>query len=78
MKCPSLRLNISPRRTDSGLAVRIATLPRQRLIGKHIAMETSFSPATVSSVVKRAGLSQKKDLAPIVPILRCDYADPGG
>src|SRR5687768_2228303 len=47
-----------PRQTDETLVQRIITLRRQRLTGKHIAMETGVSAATVSRVLKRAGLSR--------------------
>jgi len=67
-----------PRQTDQTLAQRIVTLRRRRLTGKHIAMETGVSPATVSRVLKRAGLSRMKDIAPAEPIVRYEYAEPGG
>ena len=68
----------SPRQTDAVLCERIVALRRQRLTGRHIAMETGVSPATVSRVLKRAGLSRMKDLAPAEPVLRYEYAEPGG
>ncbi|MGO8301411.1 IS481 family transposase, partial [Rhizobium ruizarguesonis] len=46
--------------------------------GKHIAMETGVSPATVSRVLRRAGLSRMKDVDPAEPIVRYEYAEPGG
>ncbi|MBB4951959.1 transposase-like protein, partial [Agrobacterium vitis] len=49
----SSRPQRSPCQTDQALADRIITLRRQRLTGKHIAMETGVSPATVSRVLKR-------------------------
>lgn len=74
----SSRPKSSPQQTDTHLCERIATLRRQRLTGRHIAMETGVSPATVSRVLKRAGLSRMKDLAPAEPIIRYEYAEPGG
>ncbi len=74
----SSRPNIIPRQTDQALAERIVTLRRQRRTGKHIAVETAVSPATVSRVLKRAGLSRIKDLAPAEPVVRYEYAQPGG
>ncbi|KQZ54279.1 oxidoreductase [Rhizobium sp. Root149] len=68
----------SPRQTDQALAQRIITLRRQRLTGKHIALETRVSPATVSRVLKRAGLSRMKDIEPAQPVVRYEYAKPGG
>ena len=67
-----------PRQTGQALAERIITLRRQRLTGKHIAIQTGVSPATVSRVLKRAGLSRLKDIEPAVPVVRYDYAQPGG
>ena len=74
----SSRPKISPRQTHNDLAERIIALRRKRLTGKHIAMETGVSPATVSRVLKRAGLSRMKDIAPIEPVVRYEYAEPGG
>jgi transcriptional regulator with XRE-family HTH domain len=74
----SSRPRTSPRQTDGAFADRIAAIRRQRLTGKHIAMETGVSPATVSRVLKRAGLLRMKDLAPIEPVVRYEYAEPGG
>lgn len=74
----SSRPKTSPRRTDELLAERIIALRRQRRTGKHIAMETGVSPATVSRVLRRAGLSRMKDIAPAEPIVRYQYAEPGG
>jgi hypothetical protein len=45
------------------VAERIVALRCQRLTGKHIAMEVGVSPATVSRVLKRAGLSLR-DIEP--------------
>lgn len=74
----SSRPQTSPRQTDQALAQRIITLRRQRLIGKHIALKTRVSPATVSRVLKRAGLSRMKDIEPAQPVVRYEYAKPGG
>ncbi|WP_275782838.1 IS481 family transposase [Pararhizobium gei] len=74
----SSRPRSSPRQTGGALVERIADLRRQRLTGKHIAMETGVSPATVSRVLKRVGLSRMKDLAPAEPVVRYEYAEPGG
>lgn len=56
---------------------RIMALRRQRWTGKHIARETGVSPATVSRVLKRAGLSRLKDLEPAEPVRRYERAKPG-
>lgn len=72
------RPEVSPRRIDQALAERIIALRRKRLTGKHIAMETGVSPATVSRVLKRAGLSRMKDIEPAEPAVRYEYSKPGG
>lgn len=56
---------------------RIVALRRQRWTGKHIAHQTGVSPATVSRVLKRAGLSRLKDLVPAEPVRRYECAAPG-
>lgn len=63
-----VRMNIhrmpgrSPRATEAAVAERIVALRRQRLTGRHIVHEVGVSPATVSRVLRRAGLSRLKDL----------------
>lgn len=74
----SSRPQTSPRQTDQALVERIIGLRQQRLTGSHIAMETGVSPATVSRVLKRAGLSRMKDITPAEPVVRYEYAEPGG
>jgi len=56
---------------------RIIALRRQRWTGKHIARETGVSAATVSRVLKRAGLSRLKDIDPAEPIRRYERKAPG-
>jgi transposase InsO family protein len=68
----------SPRQTEDALVERIITLRRQRLTGKHIAMETGVSPATVSRVLRRMKLSRIKDIDPAEPVIRYEYGEPGG
>src|SRR5688572_898663 len=48
--------------TPSDVLERIATLRRQRWTGKQIAREVGVSPATVSRVLRRLGMSRLKDL----------------
>lgn len=74
----SSRPSSSPRQTDGGVIERIVHLRRQRRTGKHIAMEVGVSSATVSRVLRRAGLSRMKDLDPAEPVVRYEYAEPGG
>ena len=47
--------------TTRSSAGRLITLRRQRLCGKHIALQTGASPAKISRVLRRAGLSRMKD-----------------
>jgi transposase len=61
-----------PQATAASIAERIVALRRQRWTGKHIAHEVGVSPATVSRVLKRAGLSRLSDIEPAEPIRRYD------
>lgn len=63
--------------TPCAVVDRIVELRRQRLTGKHIAHLAGVSPATVSRVLKRAGLSRLKDLEPVEPARRYEHANPG-
>jgi transposase InsO family protein len=65
------------RPTPEATAERIEDLRRQRWTGKQIAQETGVSPATVSRVLKRLGLSRIKDLEPATPIIRYERKTPG-
>ena len=78
MQDRSSRPKLIPTQTAEPLAGRIITLRRQRLCGKHIALQTGVSPATVSRVLRRAGLSRIKDLTPPEPVVRYEYKEPGG
>ncbi len=73
----SSRPKTSPRRTPAAVADAIAALRRQRLPAKHIARRTGVSAATVSRVLKRAGLSRLKDLEPAEPVRRYERDKPG-
>ena len=66
-----------PNTTDPSIVARIVALRRQRWTGRHIAQEVGVSPATVSRVLKRTGLSRLKDLEPAVPVVRYERAHPG-
>jgi transposase InsO family protein len=65
------------RPTPEATAKRVEALRRQRCTGKQIAQETGISPATVSRVLKRLGLSRIRDLEPAVPIIRYERKTPG-
>lgn len=73
----SSRPHVMPGLTGQAVADRIIVLRRQRLTGKHIAMQVSVSPATVSRVLRRAGLSRLKDIEPAEPIRRYEREHPG-
>jgi transposase InsO family protein len=73
----SSRPTVMPGMTEQAVAERIVALRRQRLTGKHIAMEVGVSPATVSRVLKRAGLSRLRDIEPAEPIRRYEREHPG-
>lgn len=73
----SSRPKVMPGMTDQAVAERIAALRRQRLTGKHIAVAVGVSPATVSRVLKRAGLSRLRDIEPAEPIRRYEREHPG-
>jgi transposase InsO family protein len=55
----------------------IIRLRRQRFTGKHIAKLVGVSAATVSRVLKRAGLSRLRDLEPAEPVKRYERENPG-
>jgi len=65
------------RPTATKIVNRIIALRRQRWTGKHIACDVGVSPATVSRVLRRAGLSRLKDLAPAEPVRRYERKAPG-
>jgi transposase InsO family protein len=73
----SSRPRRSPHATERAVADRIVALRRQRLTGKHIASVVAVSPATVSRVLARAGLSRLKDLEPAEPVRRYEREHPG-
>jgi Transposase and inactivated derivatives len=74
----SARPRVLHRPTELAGVDEIIALRGQRLPGKQIALRVGVSPATVSRVLKRAGLSRMKDREPAEPVRRYEYADPGG
>ena len=66
------------RPTPPEVIEQIIALRRQRWTGKQIAKETATSPATVSRVLRAARLSRMRDLEPPTPLVRYEYAEPGG
>ena len=73
----SSRPRRSPRATDPLVVERIIALRRQRFTGRHIAQQAGVSPATVSRVLRRAGLSRLRDIEPAAPVIRYERAHPG-
>ena len=65
------------RPTPAHVVERIVHLRRHRLTGVRIASATGVSTATVSRVLKRAGLSRIKDLEPEEPARRYEHDHPG-
>ncbi len=63
--------------TPPAVCDRIVSLRRDRLTGAHIAAKTGVSPATVSRVLRRAGLSRLRDLEPAEPVHRYERDHPG-
>jgi transposase InsO family protein len=64
--------------TPAAVVERIVELRRARFTGKQIAKETGVSRATVSRHLRTARLSRARDLEPPAPIVRYEYATPGG
>jgi len=65
------------RPTPDDVMDRIAALRRERWTGKRIAAELGVSPATVSRVLRRLGLSRLRDLEPAEPVRRYERERPG-
>jgi transposase InsO family protein len=65
------------RPTPVAIADQAVALRRQRLPGKQIALRLNLSPATVSRILKRAGLNRMKDIDPPQPVHRYERQRPG-
>ena len=63
--------------TPTAIAEQSAVLCRQRITGKQIAIIAGVSPATVSRLLKRLGLSRLRDLEPAEPVRRYQHEHPG-
>jgi len=59
------------------VALAIVELRRRFLTQARIARTLDVSPSTVGRVLRRAGLSQWRDLAPSEPVLHYEHAQPG-
>ena len=73
----SSRPKHSPRMIKAQTALAIVELRRRRLTQARIAMSLGVSQSTVGRVLRRAGLSQLRDLAPSEPVLRYEHDEPG-
>jgi transposase InsO family protein len=73
----SSRPRRSPGTTQDAIAEQVIALRRQRLTGRHIAQMTRVSPATVSRILRRAGLNRMSQLVPAEPIRRYQREQPG-
>jgi transposase InsO family protein len=65
------------RPTPAAVATRVEALRRRRWPGKAIAAELGVSPATVSRILRRRGLSRLRDLEPAEPVRRYERERPG-
>ena len=66
-----------PRTTPPATVEMIEALRRRRLPGRQIAALTGVSPATVSRVLRRLGISRLRDLEPAEPVRRYQREHPG-
>src|SRR5436190_13004554 len=73
----SSRPEKSPRAIDPAVALAIIELRRKLLLQAHIASYMGVSKATVSRVLRRAGLSRLSDLRPDEPVQRYERDHPG-
>jgi transposase InsO family protein len=73
----SSRPHRSPRRTSSSLLERVLAFRRLRYNGWRIAHELALSRATVSRILRRAGLNRLRSLDPPPPVLRYEHDHPG-
>ena len=65
------------RPTSPILIEQVETLRRQRWTGCRIARSTGLSPATISRILQRKGISRLRDLNPVPPVVRYEHACPG-
>jgi transposase InsO family protein len=65
------------RPTPSAIVEQVEALRRQRWTGQQIAAETGVSPATVSRILRRLGLSRIAAIEPAPPVHRYERAHPG-
>src|SRR5215470_15272552 len=73
----SSRPHSLPSQTPGATCAAVEVLRRQRHTGKQIAVEVEVSPATVSRILRRLGLSRIRDLEPVEPVRRYERGRPG-
>jgi transposase InsO family protein len=73
----SSRPTSSPRRISESKALAIVELRKRRLTQARIAISLGVCEATVSRVLRRAGLSKLAALQPAEPVQRYEHAAPG-
>ena len=73
----SSRPERSPRAIEPHVALAIVELRRKLYLQAHIASYMGVSKATVSRILRRAGLSKLSDLRPCEPVLRYERDSPG-
>ena len=73
----SSRPHRSPRQTPSTLLEKVFELRRERRNGFQIAQQLKLSRATVSRILRRAGLNRLRSLDPPPPVKRYEHKHPG-
>jgi transposase InsO family protein len=73
----SSRPNHCPRTTSSTLIGKVLSLRRLRWNGWRIARELKLSRATVSRILRRAGMNRLRSLDPPPPVVRYEHKHPG-
>jgi transposase InsO family protein len=67
----------SPRRTSEILRKRVLELRQKRLVGREISETTGLPKATVSRILRKAGVGRLRSLEPPEPPNRYEHAHPG-
>jgi transposase InsO family protein len=67
----------SPSQTPVATCAAVEALRRERCTGKQIASKLAISPATVSRILRRLGLSKLSALNPAKPVRRYEREHPG-
>jgi len=67
----------SPRLTASSLSEQVLALRRLRYNGLRISMALGLSRATVSRILRRAGMNRLRSLDPPPPVVRYEHKRPG-